>query len=693
MIGQGGEDEFVDAANVIIASLQQLNNNVSAQTTQIAGGCCAAITTALTALATSVVEAIGKIPQSSDAPIIKIDLEAIAESVEAVAAAIELANTQEAGCCSKIDEDLKAIANALPGKIDIKPIVDALNKRNALIDIPQQMLDKLQADGAIPAGYAQFLAGGPHDIADILAKFNDWLGSKLGLGEHVSSGVIDLKPAERKIWNAAVIALSAVFRDVADYLGAPSDSFQAFIGFLFDKFVKADEKVIEPTVTTLVNKVVGLLTPTGGAAPSLGNIHVQADKPVSVALGGALAAGVAAYLASWAREGTGETLSKVVELVGAAVGVEQLVDVLVGPYVQHGIKAVADMKARSLFRQHLPKGEDVADWMARGLVTPAFGQTLLSLDGFGDEIQPPTIAAAQVGIRPFQLVRLFQTGLFSAADITDELTFGGMRPASRDRMVHAAPYIATETERKALQATLEAAYVAGLLTDADLQTQVDSIEHNTNRDSLILTAAKWKKLIQITKDLEIEYSTLYKGGLIDDGAFRNFLSGIGLQPDVMNAVAAKAEASANATLLRKELVAAARLENETKTEARRAAMRNYRSGQIPLAALTAALLATGLTPIQAAAWSDLAQAQQLGATRWQYGLEVSATDAALLKERVTALVSQREKQLITESALTAALKNLKIPDTVANAIRAHAEALAKSSKTSPPLLVPVQTSP
>jgi hypothetical protein len=680
----------VDATTSITNLLYTVSGVLAQQQTQNST-CCAELIAALTSLQGAVTAAIAAIPTPAP-PTLSIDLTPVGTAIATLGAAIAAANVNEATCCAKIDADLRAIAAALPSSVNLKPISDALVEANKLRDIPQAMLDKLEADGAIPQGYAQFLTGGPHDISDILAKFNDWLGSKLGLGEHISSGTVDLKPAEAKVWNDAVLAFTACYRAIADYYGMPHDSFEHFLSALFAAIVKVEDAAFLPVLEPMIQTLVGQLKPATGTSISLGNIGVNPDTPVATSVGVAFTAHLFAWLASWVKEGTGETMAKIAELVAGAIGFEELRDVVVAPYIRHGIAAVADMQARSLFKQHLPQGSDVAEWMARGLISQSAGKQLLNLDGFGDQIQPSAINAAFMGIRAFQLVRLFQTGLFQDADIADELTFGGMRPASQSRMRAAAPYIATETERKALQSTLINAYVAGLMSDSELTSQVDSIENNYSRDSLILTDARWKKVIRHTQDLEAEYSLLYRAGLLTDASYRSFLSGIGLQSDSVDVIAARVEAQANAALQRKELAQAAALAKATASEERKAAVDGFRAGKINEAALIAALGLTGLTPVQAAAWVTIAELQQVGNLRWVFGLQLNADAAALLRNRVAALVAQREKELITDAQLTAALGALKIPQPQLNAIKAHADALIALSTTAKPVLVPVQTS-
>jgi len=297
--------------------------------------------------------------------------------------------------------------------------------------------------------------------------------------------------------------------------------------------------------------------------------------------------------------------------------------------------------------------------------------------------------AAYRGLNPRQMLRLIETGLFSDAEIADELTFSGLRSVSQHRMLVAAPYLASAPQRTALRATLESAYAAGLITDQDLSQQFAAAESDTDRNSLALSRARLLKLISETKALEAEYTTLFQGGLMTDELFRANLAGIGLQPDMVNIVAGKAEARANALLQKKTLAAEAALERATVAKAREAAMENFKTGTIGAAALAVSLIATGLTAVQAAAWVDLAVLRKGGALRWLYGLQLSPQEAIVLRERVTALTDQRKRSLIPDTQFVDALKALGLPPREINALRAAADAMLspKSSAT----VIPVQT--
>lgn len=450
------------------------------------------------------------------------------------------------------------------------------------------------------------------------------------------------------------------------------------------------DTLLEPTIKALVEAVASELTPAPGTVPTLGNIGVSPDGPISAATGIAVTATFATWLASFAGIHENESLKHFAELFASAVGYEEMRDVLIGPLVRHGIAAVADLQAKARFQQSLPGHAAVASWLARQLISEGDARRLAAYDGLNSTLMGIETTAAQSALNPRMLLQLIQTGLFTDDDLQDEMTFNGVRPRSQHRLVMAAPYLATRSERDQLRSTLELAYANGLLADRELVDQVNAIEHNTDRGDLILRNAKWKKTIAITKDLETEYSTLFKGGLLDDAGFKNHLEGLGLQPDMVDAIAAKSEAQAEAALQRQTIRTAAALARTTAGEERRAAVKNYQAGILDAAGLHAALVATGLTVLQASAWVALAVATKSGNQRWIYGLQLTPDEAALLRSRVAALTAQRKRNQITDQQYVEQLRALNIPDRYVNALRANADALVTPKSSA--FAVPLQTS-
>lgn len=182
---------------------------------------------------------------------------------------------------------------------------------------------------------------------------------------------------------------------------------------------------------------------------------------------------------------------------------------------------------------------------------------------------------------------------------------------------------------------------------------------------------------------------MYIGHIIDDATYRANLAGIGLQADTVNFLAGKAEARAQATLLRKQEAAAAALAKATTSVERQAALKNFEQGSTPAAVYTAALVATGMTPVQALAWTDLAILKKAGNIRWIYGLQLTPAEATILKQRVSALTDQRKRLLISQQQYVNDLTQLGIQSNWANALDAAAEAMLTPKKSAFP--IPVQT--
>jgi hypothetical protein len=309
-------------------------------------------------------------------------------------------------------------------------------------------------------------------------------------------------------------------------------------------------------VKGLIDAVVSQITPA--SPPPLGSPGLDPDLLLAKTLAPAFIINGVMLVAGYLGWELSEQLREYVDLTTAFVGLEEIREFKIGALLKEGIVRTAHMQAARLYRQYLPGVGELASWSARGLIPQNAAGYAMGFSGVADDIQPTIFAAAYRGMQARQLIRLIETGLFTTADIKDELTFSGMRPASQARLLLAAPYLATQPQRSQLISALESAYTAGLVSDPQYTAAVDDAWQNSDRDALALAAAQLKKRVKLAGDLETEYSTLYKAGLIDDPTYRSYLDGIGLQPDAVDAIAGKAEAAANATLQRKEIAAAAK---------------------------------------------------------------------------------------------------------------------------------------
>jgi hypothetical protein len=570
--------------------------------------------------------------------------------VQAIPGATELVGNTIANNLGGI---AKAIATA-PGT-NVSGIVQALANIFTTLDTPIPLYNLLASEGYVDDEYLPYFGQGataPAAVANAFVK--DWKLLR-DLAKHWLG--VDIGPPGK----------------TATAPAAGPNQLKAAL----NKFLNGADSVVLPVLQPLIATVVGQLAPAG--ATTLGTIGISPDKPVASAVSVALSAGVTAWLVSFLGIDAGEPLAHIAELMAAAIGFEELRDVQIAPLVNEGLAKVATMQARAKFQQELPSTSAMLGWVARGLMTSARAQQLSLYNGTPNEIFPIEVAAAYRGMNARQMLRLIETGLFSQATIQGELTYAGIRPSSQALMLQAAPYLATASQRSALIAEIQAAAVAGLLSDDDVRAQVASANSSSDQTGLILARVHLQQLVAETKALETEYTTLYKAGLLDDPTFRGNLAGIGLQPFMVNIVAAKAEASANATLQRKTIAAAAATARATASKERQDAMKAFTTGTIDAAALSVALVATGLTVTQAAAWVGLAELQLAGSLRWIYGLQLPPAQAILLRQRVTALTNQLKAAQITPAQMVSALTNLGLPVNEVNGIVAAASASATTS--------------
>ena len=348
------------------------------------------------------------------------------------------------------------------------------------------------------------------------------------------------------------------------------------------------------------------------------------------------------------------------------------------------------MQTKALFKQELPSTERMFQWSARNWFSADRAKALAPYNGTPDELIPVIQNDAYTNLPARLLQRLFDSPTFSTSDLNRVLVEHGMRPADITLYMNALPFLATESQRTQLVESYQRLFIDGMLSDGDLINAVDNALQNTDYLSLIHTRGQVEALRENTRALETSYTNLLHSGAIDIGTYQSSLAGIGLQPNRVNTLVAVGENWLTATAQRQATAAEKRLATATTNEERRAALENFKTGKVDAVGLAAALLLTGLTAAQAAAWVDVATLQQGGTLRQVYGLLKAPADAALLRSQVGALVDQRRKALITDDVLLAQLTQLGIPANWRNALIAAAD--ANIDVVGAPVLVKVLTS-
>src|SRR5260370_41143417 len=461
---------------------------------------------------------------------------------------------------------------------------------------------------------------------------------------------------------------------------------QRDMGAVFGSMLKSVDNIFEPVLKPIITGLLAQLAPA--TIPAIGQAGVSLDAPASTAFGVAFTAAAASYILSFFGIDAGATLAWVAELMAGAVGWEELRDLRLKPFIQHGIAKVVQMEAKARFQQELPGNGEFAGWTARGLMDPARSDELMTLNGLHFSLRPIAIEAAHSGLNARMLLRLAGTGLFSDADVADELPFGGMRPTSQHRLILAAAYLGSEPERGKLRSALERFYAAGLIADNDLVSGLESAEHATDRFNLILRTVKLEKQIALAKEYEAAYSREFLAGLLDPPGYQSALEVLGMQPPDVAARMFRDESHLLVTQTLGAERAVRAQARATAAQERRTALEGYRTGTLDPAGLSAALTLTGLSAAQVAAEVGYQILARSGVLRWIYGRQLPPQEAPLLRQQVADLTRQREIQMLTDAQYVAQMTSLSIPPRYIQSLRAGANAHI-SPKTQAILTPPV----
>ena len=637
------------ALTAIATAIQQLGDNQD-------DDCCKNVVIAIADVATSLNQVLLQISTPA-APPAPVDLTAIVKSVNNLVDAVNSYAPLDRAHHNDLMDALEGIRSAIASSsssspaTDLKPLVEVLDRIFKTIDVPIEVYQQLTRDGFMSSEDLQLVGTGEFG-SGLMVLFRKWawaawmwLTNLVGL--HWTGSGFEIRSIHTPLTDMVEKGVSTALS-----IGAAP---------------------LYPVLKGVIDGVVNTLVPT--APVSVGNIHVDPDLLVAKTLAPALIMNAIGLIASFHGHDLAELLREYVDMLREISGLDEVREVKVGAYLRNGPIRVAELNAKAMYRQEIPGAGAAASLYARGLITELQLEALLTWNGIPAEYVPATRNNAFSGLNARQLLRLVETNLFSQAEIADELNFAGMRPISQARMQLAAPYLATNGERSSLRTALESAYVAGLLNDAELVQRVLDAETNTDLGNLVLARSQLMKQIAYAKNLETGYSKEFQIGLVNEAMYRANLAGLGLQQDKIDNIVAEAELVLNATMQRQKAAAERATQRQTIAAERRTALQSYRDGILPAPALAAALLLTDMTPVQAAAWTALADLQKSGNARWVYGLQLQPQQATILKQRVTALMDQAKKQLITPAALAQSLKDLGLPQVWINAQRAQAEAL------------------
>lgn len=647
----------------IVHAINQLKGDGGAG----AVACCAAIVNAIAGIEATLIRILTILPALAPSKAPPFDVTAVVTELTCICEQLTALASSSSAIPTSLDTGLKSISDAIANTkpTDVSGIVEQLKSIVGQGDVDQAIFNALEQQGLLTAADLQSLQG---------IKWSDAI--TYILNSHIVRSVehfIDTVGGDAGVIANEVKTALAPIGNWAE---------RVLVGSL-----KLERNVIQTALEIPLKLIISTLVP---ALPTqIGNIGVNPDTVLAdVASVGFNLWGICALI-GLKFPGAAEALMVAVEAIIGVLGFEELEEVQIGPLVHFGIARQAEMQAKNMFRQELPGVGQLTQLVARGLWDVQRYSQTVGYTGLPTELIEPVKDAAYSGLNARMMLRLVGTGLFSDADVVDELTFAGMRQVSQHRLVLAAAYLGTEPERSKLRSALERFYTAGMISDNDLVSRLESAEHNTDRTNLVLETVQLEKQIVLAKEYEGAYSREFLAGLLDAPGYQSALEGLGMQPPDVAARLFRDETHLNVTTAIQAARQARALQRAEASAERKAAIESYRTGSSNAATLAASLLATGLSPAQVAALTTYQTLAAAGVLRWIYGLRLPPSQATLLRQRVSDLTRQREIGMLTDAQYVSALTALNIPSNYVNALRAGAN--ARISPKTAAVLTPVST--
>lgn len=637
---QPGGDELTICCQASVAQLTAIVTQLTTIAQNLAGlgqsgetsTCCSDLVAAIN----SVMQAIALLTDSLPAP---VDLSGVVAAIDA------------------LNANLATIAAALgapaapPAPVDLTPVVNALDSidqdvqtANALQDVPQALLDALNAYATAPGGLAQ-LAGG---AAFVLPKtLLDWLntldkagivgravaawnknqpGEVTDLGQTIQNGIAAL-------WAAGEAAVGTVFGPIIESILTLHDDTIA-------NLVNVQPGQEEAGITALLNEAI-----TAGMGAHLGAVLSEAIDPLKQ-LGFPTMAALLAQFAGFA------------EILAGWIGVE------ISEKVAKPHRYAMAAQARSTQYD----ARTAAMLEARGLIPAGSSAQYMIWAGYADALQGPLLAAAYRPVQPRMFATLLQDEPFPSATVASALAFAGLRPADQAFLLAQLELASSKNVRQQfLMASVRAAEL-GTITAQELTSDMNLLNYSQDAQSWVQLTVATRRLEQLAELYRKSVSEAYKYGLITDAQYVPALENIGISyADAEAHYAIDSIAKQGKALLAAER-AAARLLTQQERAAQRAAIEGFRNGSLNAVELAAALAATGQDPTVTGLVVAYEEARQGGAVAFIYGVLLPRTQAVLLREQVTAIGTQVKAQLVTPDDALTQLATWNIPAANAEAL-------------------------
>lgn len=655
-------DELGDIGATLSFELTEIYNQLLLMGTELGGKnteCCKNLVLAIGTI-TAELNAIAKCVCTPGTTPTPIDLTPIVTELAAIVSAIATIAPGPAIDLAPLVAAVNTISATLASApaTDVSGIVTQLKQTNAMMDVPQAIIDAVAQVGLVNPQDAQLAGGGPWAWINTLLH-DEW--RKLN------------HPATPDEVNAA--KADPVFGPFvsAKLAGTPMPAFKevlkmspSVLGEIAGLGIEKAMEVAYPIGKTLYGPMIAdMLKVHQSLVSNFKNVQPGGETTEATALlTEALTFGVAAHWAALLGEkivpGKHMGVTAIAALLAELAGFKEISQGLIDAEVEAAVATPHRYAMNAITRSHLPTAGQAAEMYSRRKITPAQLDQLMAYAGLNPNWVAPITSIAYRPMSPMMLAAGFANADIDMAKLQGALEYMGIRPEDLPLAEQAIVTRSLQQTRQALVHKAITAYGQGVVDDTELQQILTDSGYGKAASKLVMQDALLERRITLAREIESFIVPEVTQGLLTHAQGVQALEAAGIQPWQADLKATLADTRAALTQARKAAAAAHRLALERQRNLTRAAIAEYERGVLDDAGLTAALVALGLDPTLIATIVAVESAKRAGRLKLVYGQLLDPTAARILTESVAALETQFKKQLIDEATVRAQLAALKL---------------------------------
>lgn len=655
--GNPDNDEILDLCQALQSAIA--NISVSGGGGGVSDQCCTNVVNAIRHCArqlTVIATALSNPPTPPPPPDLTPIVTALGELVAAVGAIAPGPPVDLTPLVDAVNQVATAISSA-PGT-DVSGVVDQLKQANAMMDVPQAIIDAVARIGLVNPADAQLAGGGPWAYINTLLH-DEW--AKLNhkpTPEEVAAAMADPvfgPTVSAKLSGVPIPPFKEVLKMTPSVLGE-------IAGLGIEKVMELAYPVGKTLYGPMINDMLkvheGLVSQFVNVQP--GGEITNATNLLTEALTFGVGAHWAALLGEKIVPGKHMGVTAIAALLAELAGFKEISQGLIDSEVEAAVGRPHKYFMNLTTRSQLPSSGQAAELYSRRKISPAQLTALMGYAGFSDQWGAALTSIAYRPLSPMMLAAGFANADVDMAALQGALEYMGIRPEDLPLAEQAVITRSLQQTRQALVNEAITAYGQGVVSDAELQQILTDAGYGKAASALVMQRALIARRITLARTSESFIVPEVTAGLLTPAEGAQALEAAGVQPWQADLKMTLAQTKAALVAARKAAAEAQRLVIRRQREETRVAITEYEAGTLDEAALSAALIAIGLDPVLVASTVAVEQAKRAGRLKFVFGQLLAPPAAKVLTEQVAALEGQFKKQLIDEASLRAQLAALKV---------------------------------